>query len=70
MMEIVRFSVSKLQCKLSKVVINSLEMKIVRFRVRLFRLQMNSGNQFPENGAFGCDGKYYFPEMNFLLTEI
>ena len=39
-------------------------------RVRLFRLQMNSGNQFPENGAFGCDGKYYFPEMNFLLTEI
>ena len=28
------------------------------------------GNQFPENGAFGCDGKYYFPEILFLLTEI
>ena len=41
-----------------------------KLRVRLFRLQMNSGNQFLENGAFGCDGKYYFPEMNFLLTEI
>ena len=39
-------------------------------RVRLNRLQTNFGNQFPENGAFGCDGKYYFPEMDFLLTEI
>lgn len=37
MMEIVRFSVRKLQCKLSKVVINSLEMKIVRFSVCKFQ---------------------------------
>ena len=22
------------------------------------------------DGAFGCDGKYYFPEMNFLLTVV
>ena len=36
MMEIVRFSVRKLQCKLSKVVINS-EMKIVRFSVSKFQ---------------------------------
>ena len=41
-----------------------------RFRVRLIRLQTNSGNQFPENGAFGCDGKRYFPEIEFRLTEI
>ena len=40
------------------------------FRVRLNRLKTNFGNQFPENGAFGCNGKYYFPEMDFLLTEI
>ena len=42
----------------------------LQLRVRLNRLQTNFGNQFPENGAFGCDGKYYFPEMDFLLTEI
>ena len=41
-----------------------------QLRVRLIRLQTNFGNQFPENGAFGCDGKYYFPEIDFLLTEI
>ena len=39
-------------------------------RLRLIRLQTNSGNQFPENGAFGCDGKRYFLEIEFLLTEI
>ena len=38
--------------------------------MRLNRLQTNFGNQFLENGAFGCDGKYYFPEIDFLLTEI
>ena len=35
------------------------------FRVRLNRLQTKFGNQFPENGAFGCDGKRYFPEIEF-----
>ena len=44
--------------------------KQLMLRVRLNRLQTNFGNQFPENGAFGCDGKYYFPEIDFLLTEI
>ena len=38
--------------------------------MRLNRLQTNFGNQFPENSAFGCHGKYYFPEIDFLLTEI
>ena len=41
-----------------------------KIRVRLNRLQTNFGNQFPENSAFGCHGKYYFPEIDFLLTEI
>ena len=42
----------------------------LHLRVRLNRLQTNSGNQFPENSVFGCHGKYYFPEIDFLLTEI
>ena len=44
--------------------------KCKTLRLRLIRLQTNSGNQFPENGAFGCDGKRYFPEIEFLLTKI
>ena len=40
----------------------------VPFRLRLFRLNLISGNQFPENRAFGCAGKFGQTEIIFSLT--
>ena len=40
----------------------------VVFRLRLFRLNLISGNQFPENRAFGCAGKFGQTENIFSLT--
>ena len=37
-------------------------------RLRLFRLKLISGNQFPENCAFGCAVKFGQTENNFSLT--
>ena len=37
----------------------------MQFRVRLFWVKMISGNHFP-----GCNEKWNFPEIHFLLTNI
>ena len=42
--------------------------KDLRLRLRLFRLILVSGNQFPENGAFGCAGEFGQTEIIFSLT--
>ena len=39
-----------------------------KLRLRLFRLKLISGNQFPENHAFGCAVKFGQTE-NVFLTE-
>ena len=38
------------------------------FRLRLVRLKLISGNQFPENRAFGCAVKFGQTENIFSLT--
>ena len=45
-----------------------LEICQVSLRLRLFRLNLISGNQFPENRAFGCAGKFGQTEIIFSLT--
>ena len=38
--------------------------------MRLFWVKMISGIIFPQIRMFGCNGKWNFPEIHFMLTEI
>ena len=45
--------------------------KIVHsLRVRLFWVKMIQEIIFPQTRMFGCNGKFHFPEIHFLLTNI
>ena len=41
---------------------------LLSLRLRLFRLNLISGNQFPENRAFGCAVKFGQTENIFFLS--
>ena len=46
-----------------------IDFRMLTLRLRLVRLKLISGNQFPENRAFGCVVKFGQTENVFSLTE-